>query len=501
MATKSLFVSHISEEAEYAALLKEMIQSDFLELAKCFTSSDIGSIGAGENWLTAVERAMSEAKAVIVLCSKASVHRPWVQFEVGAAWMKGVPVIPVCHSGMKMSDLQMPLSLRQGVELPTERGIAQLYEGIARVLKMARPPKPGDIAERLGRMKDIEDRLKLGDIQQFELFLDIVLAAPGRLEGETIPDDAVVESTGDSLRALRLPRGNAADLARHRSQGAEDARHALAARAAALASPWPATTSGSVRCRRSITPRPARISRSCRRRKSGIDGTTRFHVHFVDTVVAPLSEVQNDFGMLATLLRLGLRFRYEVIERFQKLARGRTGGANPAPCADIVKQLREAIEIIENDALSRGAEKMDRDAVMGLFESDEDQTTMAQVQDSWDETRAALFRDRPAAFVGGPCARAGAHADDQLRLHEARHAPIPRAGQAALGGAGTCPRRARGLKGAPSLAIGKNRNQSCESAHRRAAKRRFRLSSRESAYTPIDGHRQSSQPASIAGLG
>jgi hypothetical protein len=72
MVTKSLFGSHISEEAEYAALLKEMIQSDFLELAKCFTSSDIGSIGAGENWLTAVERAMTEAKAVIVLCSKAS---------------------------------------------------------------------------------------------------------------------------------------------------------------------------------------------------------------------------------------------------------------------------------------------------------------------------------------------------------------------------------------------------------------------------------------------
>ena len=64
MATKSLFVSHISEEAEYAALLKEMIQSDFLDLAKCFTSSDIGSIGAGENWLTAVERAMGDAKAV-----------------------------------------------------------------------------------------------------------------------------------------------------------------------------------------------------------------------------------------------------------------------------------------------------------------------------------------------------------------------------------------------------------------------------------------------------
>ena len=126
-----------------------------------------------------------------------------------------------------------------------------------------------------------------------------------------------------------------------------------------------------------------------------IDGTTRFHVHFVDTVVAPLSEVQNDFGMLATLLRLGVRFRYEVIERFQKLSRCRAGGVGQSPCTDIVKQLCEAIEIIENDALSRGAEQMDRDAVMGLFESDADQAEMADVLDSWDETRAALFRKDP----------------------------------------------------------------------------------------------------------
>ena len=58
MAAKCLFVSHISEESKYAALLKEMIHDDFLDLAECFTSSDIGSIGAGENWLTAVEGAM-----------------------------------------------------------------------------------------------------------------------------------------------------------------------------------------------------------------------------------------------------------------------------------------------------------------------------------------------------------------------------------------------------------------------------------------------------------
>jgi len=395
MVTKSLFVSHISEEAEYAALLKEMIQGDFLELAKCFTSSDIGSIGAGENWLTAVERAMTEAKAVIVLCSKASVHRPWVQFEVGAAWMKGVPVIPVCHSGMKMGDLQMPLSLRQGVELPTERGIAQLYEGVARILKMARPPRPSDLDQRLRRMKDIEDRLKVGEVQQFELFLDIVLAAPGRLEGETIPDDAVVESTGDSLELFGFLEGTRLtwrDIVR-KAQKTPDTRWLRELqRSIALAS-------NNERFRPVQAVYHAQTGSyqpQLSKKEVRVDGSTRFHVHFVDTVVAPLSEVQNDFGMLATLLRLGLRFRYEVIERFQKLSRCRAGGGNPAACADLVKQLCEAIEIIENDALSRGAEQMDRDAVMGLFDSAEDQATMADVQDSWDEARAALFcRDAP----------------------------------------------------------------------------------------------------------
>jgi hypothetical protein len=395
MVTKSIFISHISEEAEYAALLKEMIQSDFLELARCFTSSDIGCIGAGQNWLTAVERAMNEAKAVIVLCSKASVHRPWVQFEVGAAWMKEVPVIPVCHSGLKTSDLQMPLSLRQGVELPTERGIAQLYDGVARTLKMARAPSPSNLDVRLRQMKDIEARLRVGAVQQFELFLDIVLAAPGRLEGETIPDDAIVESEGASLELFGFLEGAPLtwrDIVRKARKTPDTRWLRELQRSIALASnnerfrPVQAvyhTANGSYQPQLS-------------KKELRSDGSSRFHVHFVSTVVAPLSEVQNDFGMLATLLRLGLRFRYEVIERFQRLLRPRVGAAAaPATSVDAVKQLREAIEIIENDALSRGAERMDRDAVIALFESAEDQATMADVQDSWDETRKALFCDDP----------------------------------------------------------------------------------------------------------
>ena len=114
--------------------------------------------------------------------------------------MKRIPIIPVCHSGMKLSELQMPLSLRQGVELSSERGITQLYDGVARALRMNRPPKPTELHDRLRRVKEVEDRFRLSQVRQFELFIDVILPAPGRLEGETIPDDAVIESEGTSLQ-------------------------------------------------------------------------------------------------------------------------------------------------------------------------------------------------------------------------------------------------------------------------------------------------------------
>ena len=88
MDAQSVFVSHISEEGEIAGLVKTMLQEDFLGNLKGFTSSDIGSIGAGENWLTAIERAMSEAKAVIVLCSKASVNRPCALQARATRWRR-----------------------------------------------------------------------------------------------------------------------------------------------------------------------------------------------------------------------------------------------------------------------------------------------------------------------------------------------------------------------------------------------------------------------------
>ncbi len=383
-----LFVSHISEEAEVAALIKKMMQEDFLGLVEFFTSSDVGSIDGGDNWLSAVQRAMDEAAAVVVLCSKASVQRPWVQFEIGAAWMKRVPIIPICHSGMQVGELPIPLSLYQGGELGTERGLEVLYQGVSRALNTRHAPRLNDLPARLKQIEVVEENFRGPKVQQFERFIDIVLPRPGRLEREIIPDEARVESDPVSLELFGfIPGGRLkwGDIRRAAKRTADTRWLVQLQRSIYHASnnesfkPVQAIYHND---RGSFQPQLAK-------KELLTNGECRFHVHFVDTVVAPLSEVQNDFGLLATLLRLGLRFRYEVIESFKPAkARQRRD--------ETLQQLRAAVEVIENDALSRGAENIDREAVSALFERDEDQREMESVQDEWDAARILLFKSEPS---------------------------------------------------------------------------------------------------------
>jgi hypothetical protein len=73
-----IFISHISEEADLATAFKSAITKDFLGLPQVFVSSDTESIGAGSNWLTSIERALAEARILLILCSSASIRRPWI---------------------------------------------------------------------------------------------------------------------------------------------------------------------------------------------------------------------------------------------------------------------------------------------------------------------------------------------------------------------------------------------------------------------------------------
>src|SRR5947207_1023637 len=111
MEKAEIFISHITEEKALAEILKRHLRADFIGLVDVFVSSDITSIQAGERWLKAMDNALSRAKVELVLCSYASTHQPWINFESGVGWTRGIPTVPVCHTGLQLDELPMPLSV------------------------------------------------------------------------------------------------------------------------------------------------------------------------------------------------------------------------------------------------------------------------------------------------------------------------------------------------------------------------------------------------------
>lgn len=139
MPKPKVFVSHISKEAALAEVLQKHIKRDFLGLIDVFVSSDGASIDTGDDWLQSVKVNLKQAKAVVVLCSKESIGRPWVNFEVGGAWLQGVPIIPVCHTDLKPEDLPLPLKLLQAVDASQPAGLKRLYARLAKIIASEEP--------------------------------------------------------------------------------------------------------------------------------------------------------------------------------------------------------------------------------------------------------------------------------------------------------------------------------------------------------------------------
>jgi hypothetical protein len=102
---KPIIISHITEERAVAHQLKELLNRLFLGMLNVLVSSHEESIQLGDKWLTTIELSIKSCEMIIVLSSPLSVTRPWINFEAGAGWVKNIPVIPLCHSGLTPSQL------------------------------------------------------------------------------------------------------------------------------------------------------------------------------------------------------------------------------------------------------------------------------------------------------------------------------------------------------------------------------------------------------------
>ncbi len=132
--SKKIFVSHVNEERSLALRVKESLESDFLGLVDVFASTDVESIDAGRPWLAAIEAALKESAMIVVLCSPSSISRPWINFEIGAAWALEKDIVPLCHSGLKPDKLPMPLLLLNGIRISDAEGLRKLYTTISKII-------------------------------------------------------------------------------------------------------------------------------------------------------------------------------------------------------------------------------------------------------------------------------------------------------------------------------------------------------------------------------
>jgi hypothetical protein len=141
MARLQMFLSHVHVESRFADFIQACVERDFIGLVKVYVASD-GGILAGKKWLDDLTTALNASDLHAVLCSPESLTRHWVSFETGAAHLRGIPLIPLCHSGLDPNQLPVPLSAFQGVRLcdpagvtpDAETGMKALYKAIAEAL-------------------------------------------------------------------------------------------------------------------------------------------------------------------------------------------------------------------------------------------------------------------------------------------------------------------------------------------------------------------------------
>ena len=74
-------------------------------------------IQLGDAWLKEIENALEGSTILLSVCGPSSVRRPWLNFESGSGWSKGVKVVPICYKGLRKDKLPAPLHIFQAVEL------------------------------------------------------------------------------------------------------------------------------------------------------------------------------------------------------------------------------------------------------------------------------------------------------------------------------------------------------------------------------------------------
>ena len=127
MNGRKLFISHAAVDRELAALLEETVIITIPGI-KVFRASRVGQIKAGREWFDLVTSELRDADQFLVILTEASVGKPWVLFETGAAWYTKRPLMPILAPGFLPQNVHEPLRFLQLLSLGNPSEVAQIFK-------------------------------------------------------------------------------------------------------------------------------------------------------------------------------------------------------------------------------------------------------------------------------------------------------------------------------------------------------------------------------------
>lgn len=123
------FISHSGEDTWVARKL-----SDECNIAGAKTFLDEAQIAVGANFENDILTAIRSADELVVLITPWALNRPYVWLEIGAAWLRGIPIIALLHgvSAAEFQEKNVPVALKQRNLLPlnnVDRYLGELTQG------------------------------------------------------------------------------------------------------------------------------------------------------------------------------------------------------------------------------------------------------------------------------------------------------------------------------------------------------------------------------------
>lgn len=391
-----IFISHKSENGAAARGIKNELELNGGNRIEVFISEDIRG---GDNWFDWIKTHLVGSNMLLLLFTEPTATWDWCLYEAGLFTRLNVDDEAVRRRVVCLrspqTDSPGPLEHLQAVPVQAA-SVKQFLRDLYGNAGYAGQPEP--INPALARNDEALDRVTATICTlfapltpqrslRFNQNIDLYVKDPARIGEQGIPADARVESEGGlELFGLADERASWGSLEAAVRDQAPDTR-------------WLAELAGCVhraslgRTFRSVqaifqSPQGPSYKPILAEVKTMSDGSMVFHILFDETVAGSVVDVPTPLGILVTALRMGMRMRYEVLEKSLALiARVRSGEDVGKAC----EQIRQNIYCIESEAASRGAE-LRRESLGAVFAPGRERDSIMEMYDRWYDLRAELFQ-------------------------------------------------------------------------------------------------------------